>query len=262
MRRVIKSILLVASIFLAVAPVQAAEFRSSESSLNISGDQVYRHLHLAAESVTIDSKVEDDLLIAAGTVLSNGEVTGSLFIAGGTVTVRSHISRHLRVLGGNVTISGQIDGDVFIAGGTVTIDKLAVINGGLFLAGGDVIINGKVVGEIRLAGGNTIINGQVSEVKAYTDRLTVNDGAVIDGNLTYYSANKATISDSAKITGTVSQQKAALTMNNHPWQQFYLLHNFLNLTGTILLAWAIINFSRHKSQDMVSAATSNQISNV
>lgn len=257
--KTLKNILIAVALTLTLSlPAQAAEFKQDDNSINITESQVHKDLHLASGNVTVDSKVSGDLLIAGGTILVNGEVEGSLFVTGGTVTVRSNVKNHIRIAGGQITLSGATAGDVFIGAGTLIIDKQAVIEGGLYAAGGDITINGVVKGESKIATGNLILNGEIGVIKAYADKITINDTGKINGDLNYYSKQKANISDTAVISGQIQYHETVSTNSSFfRAGSAYLL--LLRLLGSFLLGWALIKYFKRFTDEVVTFAKNKSL---
>jgi hypothetical protein len=70
-----------------------------------------------------------------------------------------------------------------------------------------VQIAGKVAKSVKVAGNRIIVTGELGgDTKLIADTLEIQPGAVIRGNLTYYSREEARIAKDAKILGTVTRE--------------------------------------------------------
>lgn len=159
-------------------------------------------MYLFGSDVTVDAPVENDVVAAGGNVTMNGNITGSLMAAGGNVTVRSTVGNTMRVAGGNVIISGTVNRDLLVAGGSVRITKEASVSGDIIFAGGELRVEGPVRGNIAVNGGNVFLNSTVGgKVEGSIGALTLGNKAVVAGDLTYQSNEKANIQQGATLQG-------------------------------------------------------------
>lgn len=175
-----------------------------------SGDSVYiaedqknlQDLYLFGNTVTIDAPVRNDLITAGNSVTINGDVTGSVMTAGSDVYIRSRVGNTLRAAGGTVAISAPVNRDALIAGGNIRIAKSASISGDLLIAGGQIQIDAPVKGQVYIYGGDVTINNTIGgNVKGKIGALTLGSKALINGNLSYESENKAVIQKGALVKG-------------------------------------------------------------
>jgi cytoskeletal protein CcmA (bactofilin family) len=176
-------------------------------------------LHGPEVTVSAGQTISDDVYVAGRTVVVSGTVDGSVIAAGGNVTIAGTITHDLTVASGNVVVSGRVDGSVRAAGGTVTIS--GPVGGDVVAAGGTVDVTAKVGRDAVVAGrtvtlgggigrrvlasaGNLDLRGPVSgDVEANVDRLWLDGGAAIGGNLTYASDNAAALAPGAKVHGII-----------------------------------------------------------
>lgn len=131
------------------------------------------------EVVIIDTPVEGDLYVAAGTVTVNAPVAGDLVVAGGTVIVNDSVKMDALVTGGNVilngyvgddvrcgsgslTISGTVAGDVLEASGELTLQKEGLVEGNVVAWGGKMNVDGTIKGDLQVAAGELHLDGTVS----------------------------------------------------------------------------------------------------
>ncbi|MFA4954280.1 MAG: polymer-forming cytoskeletal protein [Patescibacteria group bacterium] len=248
--------LVLVAVFLALAPVQAAEFKSG-NLVNITDGKVDGDLFAASNYVNVSSSLPGDAFLAGNTVQLAGSVAQSVVAAGSMVNISGKVGHALRVAGSQVTISGTIEGDVMAAGGTVNILPSAVIKGDLYLGSGNSLIQGEVQGKILAAGGNVILDGKVGK-DAYiqAEELTLASTAKIGGKLTYKSSKEASF-DKAQAAGGVEYIKTEVKQSRKGKSAFPLVAAIgWFLVSTILslvAAFVGFHFLRKRTVEVVSA---------
>jgi cytoskeletal protein CcmA (bactofilin family) len=187
--------------FLSLA--HAADVRG-ENTITISKDEKdLSDLYLFGNSITVEAPVRNDLVAAGGDIIVDNSTSGSIFAAGGTVRIKGDSGGSVRVAGGNIFIDGKVGRDLLVAGGNVTITKTATIAGDLLIAGGELTIQGNVEGKAVINGGKVRIDGVIGkQVEGNMGQLFLGPKAIIGGNLSYSSPEKATVDKDATIKGT------------------------------------------------------------
>lgn len=160
------------------------------------------------EEVQLSGTVNGDAYVGGGTVIVDGTIDGDLIVGGGSVTISASVRGDVRVGGGSVTITGaNILGNVTAGGGQITIDKSTVIQGSLVAGGGDLKVLAPLGRGATIGGGTVLISNFVGgDVLAGAGKLTLSPDAKINGNLTYWSENKAGISEGATVSGSIKQE--------------------------------------------------------
>lgn len=177
----------------------AATFRNGES---VTVTEPLTDLYSFGSTVTIDAPVRNDLTIAGGTVTVNDRVTGDLLAAGGNLSIDGEIGNTVRAAGGSIRITRPVHRDVVVAGGTVTLDETASVSGDLIVSGGTVNVQAPVRGNVYVNGGQVTLNAPVGgSVHGDVGTLILGRDAVINGDLTYTSGQRATLRDGAVIRG-------------------------------------------------------------
>lgn len=180
----------------------AAEFRADDSVFLSETETTLEDLYVAGNDVTIEAPVQNDLTAAGNTVTINGDVTGSLMAAGSNLTIRSNVGNTTRVAGGNVAISGSVARDLIIFAGTATITKDASISGDLIVFGGELLLQGPVEGDVIVYGGDIRLNNTIGgNVTGTMGTLILEKDAVINGDLSYESEQRAEIKEGAEVRG-------------------------------------------------------------
>jgi len=194
--------LLVAPMLLAAAEVRVGEQPSLAGNERISDD-----FYIAGGNVSSAGPITGDLIAAGGNVLINSPVTQDVIVGGGSITILGTVGDDVRVGGGNITISGQVRGDVVVGGGQTQISG-AGVSGDVLWGGGSLRIEAPVAGDLKLGGGEVYINSTVrGNVEFAGEKLTLGQGAVIEGNLTYKSPNEATLEEGARVQGATDFQR-------------------------------------------------------
>lgn len=188
------------------APVLAAN--RPQSNVVLSKDQVVNNDYFAGGgTVNIHGTINGDAYIAGGDVFIDGTINGDLIAAGGTIIVEGNITHNVRAVGGNVVINNaKIGGNVSLGGGNVTLGDTSELAGSLVAGAGQLQLLGPVGKEINVAAGKVLISNVINgNATVRTNELDFSQAAVINGNLTYWSNQKANISQGATVSGTIKQ---------------------------------------------------------
>src|SRR3989344_7136534 len=181
--------------------LMAAEVRVGEQPSLAGNERISDDFYIAGGNVSSAGPITGDLVAAGGNVLINSPVTQDVIVGGGSVTILGTVGDDVRVGGGNITISGQVRGDV-VAGGGQTVISGTGVGGDILWGGGTLRIEAPVGGDLKLAGGEVYLNSTVvGNVEFTGEKLTLGEGAVIEGNLTYSTPNEATVEDGALVRG-------------------------------------------------------------
>lgn len=181
----------------------AAEFRSGEEVFLTDTTQSINNPYIFGGKIQIDTPVTNELTTAGGDVTINSQVDGSALVAGGDILFKGSVGNNARIAGGNITIDGPVTNDLVIAGGSVNLTRNASIGGDLVFAGGTLTVDGPVAGNITIHGGDAVLNSTVggNTQAGEIEKLTLGPNAVINGNLTYRSPQRAQIAQGAAIQG-------------------------------------------------------------
>ena len=192
---------------LTAVPVLAFDARSGMAVTVASGEVVDDDLYVAAETIIIDGIVNGDLWAAGNTITVNGIVNGSVMAAGRIVNINGDITHAVRAVGETININGDVGGDVITGCGNVNIASTARV-GGDFLFGADIAgIDGPIEGNIKGNGREvTISNGVNGNVELEVESLTILSTANIGGDLNYTSEEEADIQSGAQIAGATTHK--------------------------------------------------------
>ena len=189
------------------------QFQASKIYRLPQGEVVNEDLFIAAERVEISGLVNGDVYAAGGQIFIDGQVNGDLLAAGGTINVSGIVMQNLRIVGGQVTLSGRTGRNTSIAGGNIEIIQSAELNRGLAAVFGNFTLNAPVAGYVKAAGGNMTLNNTVNgNVDAAIGVLRVAGKGQVQGDLNYWSGDRASIDDTALITGSVNFNRSTLAV--------------------------------------------------
>ncbi len=112
--------------------------------------------------VTIDTQIDDDLIVSGGTVIINAPVNGDVFAVAGTIEVNAPVGGDLIAAGAQITVTSTVKGKIIAGGGTIdlkgTAEKILVFGGAITLHSTAVVERYAVV-----SGGTAINAGTIRE---------------------------------------------------------------------------------------------------
>jgi len=169
-----------------------------------SGEIIDEDLFLAGETVTIDGTVNGDLYVAARTIMIRGTVRDSVTVLGNTVTITGPVGHGIHAAVQEMNIEGVVRGNVVALGRSISLGGAALLEGDLIAAGQKIVVSAPLQGYILGAGGIISIGNRVRGDAVFAVRtLTLQEDAVIGGDLIYVSEKEAVIFPGAKIAGRV-----------------------------------------------------------
>lgn len=200
--------LLSALSLLFVAPVSFAQDTDKQDrQVLASNETVDKDYFATAGEVEISGTVNGDVYAFGGKVLVDGKVNGDLIAAGGTVNISGEVTQDVRVAGGQITVSGRVGRNITIGGGNVDLTDAARVEGSVVAGGGNITLAAPVGKGITVGGGNiTIANSVGGDIRAGTANLRLTSKANVNGSVTYWSQNKISIDQNAKVSGSVTQK--------------------------------------------------------
>ncbi|MCL5026162.1 MAG: hypothetical protein M1531_06675 [Chloroflexi bacterium] len=206
---IITSLALMLSLLIAPA-ASAAELRTGPSVSVGRNEVVNDDVYAFGTSVVIDGRIEGDLVAAGQSILINGEVTGSVWAAGQSLTINGTVGGSARLAGQFASVSGNVKGDLLFAGQALSMAQGATIGRDVWAAGATGDILGSVGRNMRVSISELTIGGPVKgDVDARVESLTLGPGANIGGNLTYTSANEASVGSGARVAGQTVRHPVA-----------------------------------------------------
>jgi cytoskeletal protein CcmA (bactofilin family) len=203
-----RRLLTVAVGLLLLTPI-AASARLTQSDLVLvrADDVVTEDLYAAGNRITIEGRIEGDLIAAAfEEVLISGEVTGDVTVVAGRVTVTGTVGGSVRVAAGLVQVGGAIAEDLAVASWETVVDPTGTIGRDLINWGRIGQVAGMVNRDLTGRFSRLALDGEVGgAVDINVGTLAVGPGAEVDGDIAYRSTKEAEVNSSA-IGGSVIQR--------------------------------------------------------
>ena len=202
-----RRLLTVAVGLLLLIPIAAAA-RLTQSDLVLvrADDVVTEDLYAAGNRITIEGRIEGDLVAAAfEDVVIAGEVTGDVMVVAGRVTITGTVGGSVRVAAGRVQVGGGIAEDLVVASWGTVIDPTGTIGRDLINWGRSGQVAGGVNRDITGRFSRLVLDGRVGgAVDIDVGTLVIGPLAEVDGDVAYRSTREAEVSGS--IGGSVIQR--------------------------------------------------------
>ena len=188
---------------LLIVPAVFAQELANGKFINVAENQTINQDYFATgEKVVVSGTINGDAYIFAGTVIVDGTINGDLITGGGSVNISGNVSDDVRVGGGQIDISGHIGKNLTAGGGTIHIADNAEIAGSLVAGGGNINIFAPLGKGATVGGGSItfadVINGNVT---ANVGSLALLEQAKINGDLNYWSQEKASFQNDTQVAG-------------------------------------------------------------
>ncbi len=263
MKRFILTVLSIFSLssFLFVGQTSAQTAQSGhivtiEKEKTVNGD-----LFTVGQTVAIHGTVNGDLYVGGGSIFVDGTVNGDILAVGGNMLIQGTV-HNVRVAGGNVTIDGTIGGNVTAVGGNISIAQGVKIPESLVAAGGQISMLGSTGKGATLASGQTTIGNTIGGDMLAAGNVTLTPGARVNGNLTYWSGQKATIENGAVVTGQIVQHIPAKHSQPHAASAGTifagtLLFGLISLISSLIIGILFIQLLPVFSQDTIATIRSH-----
>jgi cytoskeletal protein CcmA (bactofilin family) len=223
---------------LSAVSVLAFDARSGMAVTVASGEVVDDDLYVAAETIIIDGTIDGDLWAAGNTITVNGIVNGSVMAAGRIVNINGDVTHAVRAVAETININGDVDGDVMAGCGKLNIASTARIGGDLLFGADIASIDGPVEGNIKGSGREVTISNWVNgDVELEVESLTILSTANIGGDLSYTSEEEADIQSGAQITGATTHTIPEVKEDEAKGFPFVLFTSALSKLISFLMAF-------------------------
>jgi len=234
------AVILVVTLLMILTAVSVLAFdaRSGMTITVASGEVVDDDLYVAAETIIVDGTVDGDLWAAGNTITVNGIVNGSVMAAGRIVNINGDVTHAVRAVAETININGDVDGDVMAGCGKLNIDSTARIGGDLLFGADIASIDGAVEGNIKGSGREVTISNWVSgDVELEVESLTILSTANIGGDLSYTSEEEADIRSGAQVTGATTHTIPEVKEDEAKGFPFILFTSALSKLISFLMAF-------------------------
>jgi len=199
--------------------------------------------------VEINGTVDGTTFAAGREIQINGTINGDLFAMAEEVQINGEVTGNIYGLGQTVNVNSQTEGDAFLSGGAITIEPGAEMGRDVFVAGGTINQEGMISRHLFSGAQNLTVNGPVGgDTTLSVEQLTLEESAVIDGNLSYRSPNEATIASNSTVNGQVDWNRVE-EQQETPSTSERILNAVLGMVWSILsalLVWFAIKIYRGK----------------
>ena len=174
--------------------------------------------------LTVSGEIDGNLFAAASTIVIDGAVNNSVYIVGGQLDISGRIGQDVHFAGGALNILppagfGSEYSDLITANLSTQVDN-GGIPGSITSVGYQLVLNGAVDGEVSFWGSALVINNTVGgdvtatvgdpsstgvtelrtlfnflpyEVELIPPGLTINEGGMVNGQLSYSGPSEGTI---------------------------------------------------------------------
>lgn len=199
-----------------VAPALALDGRESDNVVISASEVVNDDLYIAAETLVIDGTVKGDVVVFARTITINGTIEGDLIAAGQDIIINGTVKDDIRMAGAALLIGekASIGSDVIAAGASLETRSGSTVGQDVVLAGGQGLLAGDIARNLKSASGSLEIRGKIggdASIDVGTEEtsitipnssvtipnlkpgLTLGSNAKIDGKLDYTSSQKMNI---------------------------------------------------------------------
>lgn len=201
------SIAALAIVLVSIPTAASAEITQADLVLVRAGDVIAEDLYAAGNRVTIEGRIEGDLLaVAFEDIVISGEVTGDVVVVASKVTINGTVGGSVRVSAGLVEVGGSIGDDLAVVSWDTVVGPNGVIGRDLINWGRNGRVDGKVERDLTGRFSRLTIDGRVGgSVEVNVGSLVVGATAEIEGDVAYRSTREAEVNSSV-IGGSVIQR--------------------------------------------------------
>jgi cytoskeletal protein CcmA (bactofilin family) len=202
-----RSLLSVGVLAVLLLPGALGLVRTANRIIVPAGDTISEDLYAFGGSVTVEGTVDGDVFALTGDLTITGIVTGDVIgFAGTRVRVDGAVGGSVRVVSPDITVTGRVGDDLAALAASANLD--AVIGRDVLLVAGSADINGTTGRDVRAQVWSLDVGGQVDgDVRVKVDRLDLEPGARVVGDVIYRASADAAVADSASIGGSLVRSK-------------------------------------------------------
>jgi len=209
------------------------------------GDTITEDLYAFGGTVSIEGTVEGDVFALTGILSVSGSVTGDVIgFAGTRVQIDGSVGGSVRVVSPTVNINGTVGDDIAALAAGTTLD--AVVGRDILLVAGSADIGGTTGRDVRAQAWRLEVGGEVGgDVRVKADRLSLEAGARIVGDVIYRASAEAHVADAASVDGRLVRNRVFSPVWARAVQRAVAVLGFLGfLLAGLVLGWLFRGTSR------------------
>ena len=217
-------------------------------------------------NVPASETIDDTLLVAAETVVIEGDINGDLVAAGQSISVRGQVSGNLLLAAESIEVSGNVGGmvvgaasscvvDTDTVGGNLwlacenaTIDEDTNIAQNTTIAAETASIDGAIARDLNVFAENVEFSGQLgNDMQAFASKVKLIGAASIGGDVRFYGGSEDRLfrSDTVSVAGAVEYPERPEELDEgsrytrvefYLWQIAYLIAAFI---AGLFVLWLI-----------------------
>ncbi len=150
---------------------------------------------------------DGDVAVAGANITISNKIQGYLMAAGANVTINAPIGNDLWAAGANMIVNAPVADNAMLAGSSVVLEQNATIGKDARIAASSAVVKSKITRNLNVSAANVEISSEVGgNVTVFAENLSLNQGALIHGNLIVHSPNPPSISSLAKVEGRVEHR--------------------------------------------------------
>lgn len=163
-------------------------------------------LYSAGQDIDIRGTINGDVYCAGQNVRIDAIVHGDVICGGQNVTIKGQINGNIRVAGQSVTIDAQVERSLTVAAQSFSLDSSANVKNDATLTGETLNVKGAIGRDAVISATNVNLKGTIGRnVEAGVGMISLDEGAVIGGNLNYTSEKDAYLPNGIQIGGEVNK---------------------------------------------------------
>ncbi len=219
------------------------EFRAGENFLLLDTLVIDDDLIIAGGTVKSDATITGDLISASNRLVQNGIVEGSVNAGAKDLDILGEVNGSVRGFAQNINVNGYVNRNLLAFCYALNIKPEADIRGDVTAFCGELTLDGRIGKGLRGSIGTLTISGTINgDVSVETDKITLMPTAKILGDLKYKCKKKAKIESGAQVSGQTlwtqkekkeeEKEKAIFTTGDLIREILFLLA--LMITGIVL----------------------------
>jgi cytoskeletal protein CcmA (bactofilin family) len=191
---------------LVAVPLMVAGLRISSRVIVTEDDIVTEDLYAVGDHVIVEGVVEGDLFVITGNLLITGRVEGDVLgMVGGPARIAGEVGGSVRLAAVHLEITGEVGDDVATVAGEGTID--GSVGRDVLAIAGSLGVDAAVGRDVRAQVFRMSIDGPIGrDIHARTGSLSLEDEAVIGGDVLYKASDDARVDPASTVNGRFTRR--------------------------------------------------------